>query len=313
MDEVGGAVVAIALVLVAVFVPTAFIPGISGQFYRQFALTIAVSTVHLGLHLADPVARARGDPAEAARSRAARPRAIRSAGSFGGLAGGFNRGFDRTVERLCARASACVVRRKIIVLPIYAGLLGRRRSGPPDHVPSGFIPALDQGYAIVVVQLPDGASLSRTDAVTRRVSDIARDTPGALHAVAFAGFSAATFTNATNAAAVFVPFKPFEERLKAGQTGEFHHQGPVRPHAGDRGGLHHRGCAAARARHRQHRRLQDAGAGEDRRRGRPRAGLDLRTDGQGARRTPSSPASTPPSRTARRRSISPSTGRRRRC
>ena len=214
MDEVGSALLAIALVLVAVFVPTAFVPGITGQFYRQFALTIAVSTViscFVSLTLSPALAAILLKPRDAHGA----PRNFVSR-LFGRLAGGFNRGFDRTANGYAAVVGVAV-RRKLLVLPVYAGLLaGTVWVGA--HVPSGFIPALDQGYAIVVVQLPDGASLSRTDAVTRRVSDIVRDTPGALNAVAFAGFSGATFTNATNSAVVFVPFKPFEERLKAGQT-----------------------------------------------------------------------------------------------
>jgi hydrophobic/amphiphilic exporter-1 (mainly G- bacteria), HAE1 family len=213
MDEVGGALVAIALVLVAVFVPTAFIPGISGQFYRQFALTIAVSTVisaFVSLTLSPALAAILLKPHSHAKPRNPLTRL------FNWLAGGFNRGFDRTSNFYAASVGA-VVRRKLLVLPIYAGLLAGT-VWIANRVPSGFIPTLDQGYAIVVVQLPDGAALSRTDAVTRRVSEIARGTPGAFNAVAFAGFSGATFTNATNAAVVFVSFKPFEERLKAGQT-----------------------------------------------------------------------------------------------
>ena len=85
-------------------------------------------------------------------------------------------------------------------------------------MPRGFIPTLDQGYAIVVVQLPDGASLSRTDAVVQQASEIIRNTPGVENAVAFAGFSGATFTNASNAGVIFAAFDPFEERLAAGQV-----------------------------------------------------------------------------------------------
>jgi HAE1 family hydrophobic/amphiphilic exporter-1 len=213
MDEVGGALIAIALVLVAVFVPTAFIPGISGQFYRQFALTIAVSTVisaFVSLTLSPALAAILLKPHSHERPRNPLTR------FFNWLAGGFNRGFDRTSQAYATTVGG-VVRRKALVLPIYAGLLAGT-VWITNHVPSGFIPTLDQGYAIVVVQLPDGAALSRTDAVTRRVSEIARGTPGALNAVAFAGFSGATFTNATNAAVVFVAFKPFEERLKDGQS-----------------------------------------------------------------------------------------------
>jgi HAE1 family hydrophobic/amphiphilic exporter-1 len=215
MDQVGTAVIAIALVLGAVFVPTAFIPGISGQFYRQFALTIAVSTfisAFISLTLSPALAAMLLKPHNHDKVGNALSR-------FGGrLAGGFNRGFDAMAHGY-ARSVDGVVRRKFIMLPIYAGLLAAT-VWVAGAVPRGFIPTLDQGYAIIVVQLPDGASLSRTDRVTRRVSDIARATPGAAHAVAFAGFSAATFTNATNSAAVFVPFQPFEERVKEGLSAD---------------------------------------------------------------------------------------------
>ncbi|MBN9531145.1 MAG: multidrug efflux RND transporter permease subunit [Alphaproteobacteria bacterium] len=215
MDQVGAAVIAIALVLVAVFVPTAFIPGITGQFYRQFALTIAVSTVISALvsvtlspALAALLLKPHGH---------ARPTNILSrAGAK--FANAFNRGFDWMSNKYAVVIDA-VVRRQVIVLPIYALLLAGT-VWISNVVPTGFIPAQDQGYAIVVVQLPDGASLSRTDAVTKRVVDIARGTPGASNAVSFAGFSGATFTNATNAAAVFVTFAPFKDRIKAGISGD---------------------------------------------------------------------------------------------
>ena len=215
MDDVGGALVAIALVLVAVFVPTAFIPGISGQFYKQFALTIAVSTVisaFISLTLSPALAAILLKP----HQDESRPRNPVSR-LFGWLAGGFNRGFEHTSQGYAASVGT-IVGRKFLVLPVYVGLLAST-VWVSDHVPSGFIPSLDQGYAIVIIQLPDGASLARTDAVVRRASEIARGTPGAYNAVAFAGFSAATFTNATNSAAIFVSFRPFEERLKTGQTG----------------------------------------------------------------------------------------------
>ena len=216
MDEVGSAVISIALVLVAVFVPTAFIPGISGQFYRQFALTIAVSTV-ISAFVSLTLSPALG--ALLLKSHEHRTKPKRGLARFGGmLAGGFNRGFDR-LSGGYASTVGVVVRRKLIMLPLYAGLVGAT-VWSALHVPQGFIPQLDQGYAIVVVQLPDGASLARSDAVTRRVTEIARGTPGALNAVAFAGFAGATFTNATNAATVFVTFKPYEERLKEGQTAD---------------------------------------------------------------------------------------------
>jgi HAE1 family hydrophobic/amphiphilic exporter-1 len=214
MDEVGTAVVAIALVLAAVFVPTAFIPGITGQFYRQFALTIAVSTLisaFNSLTLSPALAARLLKPHSDVHSR----NPIARVGRI--LANRFNRGFDTTSNGY-ARAVGAVVRHKLIVLPVYVGLLVGT-VWIADHVPRGFIPTLDQGYAIVVIKLPDGSSLSRTDAVVQRASKIIQETPGVRNAVAFPGFSGATFTNATNAAAIFAGFKPFEERIKTGDSG----------------------------------------------------------------------------------------------
>src|SRR5262249_33905563 len=133
------------------------------------------------------------------------------------LAGRFNAGFDHASNGYAGTVAA-VARRRIIMLAIYAGLLAGTVY-MANIVPRGFIPLLDQGYAIVVIQLPDGASLSRTDAVVRKASKIIEDTPGVIDAVAFAGFSGATFTNASNAAAIFARFAPFEERLRHGQSG----------------------------------------------------------------------------------------------
>lgn len=215
MDEVGSALVAIALVLVAVFLPTAFIPGISGQFYRQFALTIAVSTVisaFNSLTLSPALAAWLLKPHSHEPPRNVLVRAGKAA------ADRFNRGFDAT-SRGYARAVGAVVRHKLIVLPVYVGLLAGTL-WIADHVPRGFIPTLDQGYAIVVVQLPDGSSLARTDAVVQRASKLIQETPGVQDAVAFAGFSGATFTNATNSAAIFARFRPFDERVEAGASAD---------------------------------------------------------------------------------------------
>jgi HAE1 family hydrophobic/amphiphilic exporter-1 len=213
MDEVGGAVIAIALVLAAVFIPTAFIPGITGQFYQQFALTIAVSTVisaFNSLTLSPALAALLLKPHSHTPSR----NPLVRAGSY--AADRFNRGFDRLAQGYAASVGV-LVRRKLIVLPIYVGLLAGT-VWVVNTVPRGFIPTLDQGYAIVVIQLPDGSSLSRTDAVVQRASQIMRETPGVQDAVAFAGFSGATFTNASNAAAIFARFRPFEERIAKGQS-----------------------------------------------------------------------------------------------
>jgi HAE1 family hydrophobic/amphiphilic exporter-1 len=215
MDEVGGAVVAIALVLAAVFVPTAFIPGITGQFYRQFALTIAVSTIISALNsltLSPALAALLLKPHHHTPSH----NPLVRAGSF--AADRFNRGFDRLSVGY-ARSVGGLVRRKFLVLPIYAGLIAGT-VWVAQTVPRGFIPTLDQGYAIVVIQLPDGSSLSRTDAVVQRASQIIRETPGVQDAVAFAGFSGATFTNASNAAAIFARFRSFDERLEGGQPAD---------------------------------------------------------------------------------------------
>ncbi|MER8782003.1 multidrug efflux RND transporter permease subunit [Mesorhizobium sp. M1006] len=218
MDEVGTAVIAISLVLIAVFVPTAFIPGISGQFYLQFAITIAVSTAisaFNSLTLSPALAALLFKPHHAA---AAPPRFFLA--RFGrALADGFNRGFDRVAHWYSSIIRVLVGSwiTMAAMLAVFAALI-YATVYMVQAVPRGFIPSLDQGYAIVVVQLPDGASLSRTDSVIQQASQIIQKTPGVDYAVAFAGFSGATFTNASNAGVIFARFKPFDERLKAGQS-----------------------------------------------------------------------------------------------
>ena len=218
MDEVGTAILAILLVLAAVFVPIAFVPGISGQFYQQFAVTITVSTAisaFNSLTLSPALAALLLKPHDAPRPRFFLARAV----AWGGER--FNAGFDGVAGGYSASVRALVGRKavRLGMLVVFAGLLYTTTSAL-QAVPRGFIPALDQGYAIVVIQLPDGASLNRTDAVLRRASEIVRDTPGVLNAVGFAGFSGATFTNATNTGVVFAAFDPFDERLAKGQSAE---------------------------------------------------------------------------------------------
>ncbi|MEM7693586.1 MAG: multidrug efflux RND transporter permease subunit [Pseudomonadota bacterium] len=215
MDEVGTAIIATSVVLIAVFVPTAFIPGISGQFYLQFAITIAVATAISSINSLTL------SPALAAillKPHGTTPRGpLAKVG--GALSGAFNRGFDAL-----ASAYAGLVRLLVgrwITLLVMIGVFGVLVAGTVQllrDTPQGFIPQMDQGYAIVVINLPDGAALSRTDAVARRASDIILETPGVMNAVAFAGFSGATFTNASNAAVVFAAFDPFPDRLAAGQS-----------------------------------------------------------------------------------------------
>jgi HAE1 family hydrophobic/amphiphilic exporter-1 len=216
MDEVGTAVIAISLVLIAVFVPTAFIPGISGQFYLQFAITIAVSTAisaFNSLSLSPALAGVLFKPHGTQHSSFFLARFGRA------LANGFNRGFDAMAHGYARLVHFLVgsTAMLLVMLAIFAGLIYATYH-MLQTVPRGFIPQMDQGYAIVVIQLPEGASLGRTDAVVQKASDIIRATPGVANAVAFAGFSGATFTNASNAGVVFAPFKSFEERLEHGQS-----------------------------------------------------------------------------------------------
>jgi hydrophobe/amphiphile efflux-1 (HAE1) family protein len=208
MDEVGSALIAIALVLCAVFVPSGFITGISGQFYRQFALTIAGATI---ISLIVSLTLSPALCALLLRPHDHRPPRfwewpIRK---FFGL---FNASFDALASGYSWLA-ARVVRFAVLMLVIYAGIL---TFGLNEFrkTPVGFIPALDRGFLIIVTQLPPGASLARTDDVNMRTVDIALKTPGISSAVNIVGFSGATFTLAPNAGAVFVVLEPFEERAK---------------------------------------------------------------------------------------------------
>jgi len=218
MAEVGTAVVAIAVVLAAVFIPTAFIPGISGQFYRQFALTIAVSTIisaFNSLSLSAALGAILLKPHRAGEHHRSRFLPI-WIGQV--VAQKFNTGFDRT-SRAYAGGVRSIIRHRLLSLIAYAGLVAATIY-MFGHVPQGFIPPLDRGYAIVIAQLPDGATLDRTDAVVRKAEKFIEQTPGVAHIVSIPGFNGATFTNAPNAAVVFVTFKPFEDRLPQGLTSD---------------------------------------------------------------------------------------------
>lgn len=218
MDEVGAAIIATSLVLAAVFVPTAFVPGISGQFYQQFAVTIiaatAISTFN-SLTLSPALAALLLKPKDERKARFA----VTRAAQWGTQR--FNAGFDLLSGGYAGTVHALVGRKtlRLGVMLGFAGLLYATYAAV-ETVPRGFIPLQDQGYAIVVVQLPDGASLNRTDEVVLRASEIVRETPGVLDAVGFAGFSGATFTNATNAGVIFAAFAPFEERIPQGLSAD---------------------------------------------------------------------------------------------
>jgi hydrophobe/amphiphile efflux-1 (HAE1) family protein len=200
MDEVGGALVSIALVLCAVFVPSAFLSGISGQFFRQFAVTIAASTViscFVSLTLSPALCSLLllpHAPHEASRrSLAAR--------LLHGAFGYFNRGFERMSDAYGALTSR-LVRALAIVVVVYVGLIAT--AGVEfSREPTGFIPEQDQGYLITVLQLPPGASLQRTEQVVKRAVDIILKTPGVEHVAPFAGLDATTFTVASNAGTIF--------------------------------------------------------------------------------------------------------------
>jgi HAE1 family hydrophobic/amphiphilic exporter-1 len=217
MDEVGGALVAIALTLSAVFIPAAFIPGISGEFFRQFAVTIAAATLisclvslTLSPALCALLFKPHRDGAAARGFVLLRP--------VHAFFAGFNRGFERVADGYGALTRR-LVRTAAIVLVVYGGLVGLA-AWQFARAPTGFIPEQDQGYLINVVQLPPGASLARTDEVVRRATRIILETPGVVHAVPFAGFDGATFTNAPNAGAIFAALAPFPERVAQGLSAE---------------------------------------------------------------------------------------------
>ncbi len=213
MDEVSAAVIGISLVLIAVFLPTIFVPGITGTFYSQFAVTISVATAISALNslsLSPALAALLLQHKHEGGGRWFLARIGQAA------ARGFNRGFDAM-----SRGYAAVVRKLVStgaalfgMIVVFAGLLAGT-AYMLQRVPTGFIPTMDQGYAIIVVQLPDSAALDRTDAVIRQASEIVMQTPGVANAVAFAGFSGATFTNASNQGVIFAAFKSFDEREAA--------------------------------------------------------------------------------------------------
>jgi multidrug efflux pump len=209
MTEVTGPIVATALVLCAVFVPAAFISGLTGQFYRQFALTIAISTVisafnslTLSPALAALLLKEQGAPKDKLSLLIDR--------AFGWLFRPFNRLFISSANRYVGGVKR-ILRSGSIALIIYGGLVLLGLFGFA-HVPTGFVPPQDKQYLVSFAQLPDAASLVRSEDVIRRMSDIALKQPGVESAVAFPGLSINGFTNSTNSGIVFVTLKPFEER-----------------------------------------------------------------------------------------------------
>ncbi|MDA9465561.1 efflux RND transporter permease subunit [Bradyrhizobium sp. CCBAU 53415] len=216
MEEVGGALVSIALVLCAVFVPTAFLGGISGRFFQQFAVTIAVATAiscFCSLTLSPALASRILTPHEQKRPMARWNIVARGWDGFTVL---FNCIFERLAHGYAA-ATAFVIRHTVVMLAIYLALIGGA-GWLLATTSQGFIPAQDRGYLIISVQLPGAASLVRTTAVVREIERIALDTPGIIRVAAFAGFSGATRTQAGNAAALFPVFDDPEARVRKGLT-----------------------------------------------------------------------------------------------
>ncbi len=278
MDEITGPVIAITLVLSAVFIPTAFIAGISGQFYRQFALTIATATIISAINamtmaparavtlikphghgetrealprsgvvilfgflayfflagwlaswlgLAPAEAAGHGEQAPAGAALWALRAAVFALGAVVGWVAGpavnrgmvaffgaFNRVFDRITNGY-GRMVGGLLRVSAIVLIVYVGLLGLTYLGFTT-VPSGFIPEQDKGYVVVNAQLPDGASLERTEEVMARIDEMVRSTPGVKHTLRLPGYSILTSNNISNAGGMFVILAPFEERIAEG-------------------------------------------------------------------------------------------------
>ncbi|WP_018608054.1 efflux RND transporter permease subunit [Uliginosibacterium gangwonense] len=212
MREVSGPIIAIALTLVAVFVPLAFMTGLTGQFYKQFAMTIAISTVisafnSLTLSPALSALLLKG------HSEAPDWLTRQMNRYLGRFFAAFNRFFGRASERYGQGVSG-VVTRKASAMMVYAILLAAT-IGISYLVPGGFVPAQDKQYLIGFTQLPNGASLDRTEAVIRKMSDITLAQPGVESAIAFPGLSINGFTNSSSAGIVFVALKPFEERQRA--------------------------------------------------------------------------------------------------
>lgn len=209
MDEVSSALIAISLVLVSVFVPTAFVTGIPGIFFRQFAVAISAATVisliislTLSPALAALLLKPHVEDAHRKGSRLLRPLRV--------AAHGFNSGFDWVAERY-GRLTARLVRAIVVMMVLYVGLLaitGWRLTATP----TGFIPEQDQGFLIGVVQLPPGSSLDRTDAVMQRAGDMARETPGVAELAMIAGLDGASFSAQPNAGTFFIRLADYAER-----------------------------------------------------------------------------------------------------
>jgi hydrophobe/amphiphile efflux-1 (HAE1) family protein len=209
MQEVSRPIIAIALVLCAVFVPVAFVSGLSGQFYRQFALTIAFSTVISAINsltlspaLSAILLKPHGAPPDRLTRFLDR--------SFGWFFRGFNRVFKRGAESYGSLVGR-VTRKTGLALAVYGGLLALTAFSS-SKIPSGFVPTQDKGYLIAFAQLPDAANIDRTTDVIKRMAELGLEQPGVVGAVQFPGLSINGFVSASNAGIIFFTLAPFEER-----------------------------------------------------------------------------------------------------
>ncbi|MEY4767267.1 MAG: hypothetical protein RI907_3940 [Pseudomonadota bacterium] len=217
MREVSGPIIAIALVLCAVFVPIAYVSGLTGQFYKQFALTIAISTVisaFNSLTLSPALAAVLLKPHDAPKDKFARAMDW----ALGGFFKRFNRVFDRASHGYQSGVQG-TLRHKAMTMGAYLALCVAAFF-VFKQVPAGFVPAQDKQYLVGFAQLPDAASLERTDAVIRRMTDIAQSVPGVKESVAFPGLSINGFTNAPNAGIVFYTLDDFDKRKSPELSGD---------------------------------------------------------------------------------------------
>ncbi len=215
MDEVTGPVIAIALVLGAVFVPCTFIGGMTGQFFRQFAVTIAVSTAFSAfnsLTLSPALAALLLRPPHQTHD----PLTWLLDRGLGWFFRGFNAAFGATVSAY-TRSVGWLLRVSLVVLLVYCGLLGLTY-WEFERVPTGFVPEQDKGYLLLNVQLPDSASVERTQRLMARIEKLALDTPGVAHTVGISGQSLILNANAPNLGSMYVMLAPFEDRGGPGLT-----------------------------------------------------------------------------------------------
>ena len=218
MQEIGGALIAITLVLCAVFIPTAFIPGISGEFFRQFGITIAVATaislfnsVTLSPALAAMILRPHDPKAHGTQKTGL-------SGLFKRAADGFNNGFLKLSSSYAGSVRALLAKTPLM-LSIYAVLIAAT-AYLLVSTPKGFIPIQDRGYLVVIVQLPDGASLERTNEISQQIEAIALEVPGVDRVPTFSGFSMVTGTSSSNSAGLAPVFQPWSERKLHGLTSD---------------------------------------------------------------------------------------------